>query len=73
MKFTLLDTIVEVDDEGLVKTTAPQKDSTRGSVQCLCGRFAKYLGGRSYYNGTFDCYSFDVDCSRCGVVTVECV
>ena len=40
---------------------------------CLCGRFAKYLGGRNYYNGTYDCYSFDVECSRCGIVTVECV
>jgi hypothetical protein len=42
-------------------------------VHCLCGRFAKNLGGRHYYNGTWDCYSFDVDCKRCGVVTIECV
>jgi len=42
-------------------------------VHCLCGRFAKYLGGHNYYNGWFDCYSFDVECKRCGIVTVECV
>lgn len=45
----------------------------RHQPHCLCGRFAKYLGGRNYYNGWYDCYSFDVDCKRCGVVTVECV
>lgn len=44
-----------------------------GGYQCYCGRWAKYLGGRSYYNGTWDCYSYDVMCSRCGQVTVECV
>lgn len=42
-------------------------------VHCLCGRFAKYKGGRSYYNGWYDCYSYDVDCKKCGVTTVECV
>ena len=45
----------------------------RMPVQCLCGRFARSLGGRHYYNGQFDCYSYDVECSRCGVVTIECV
>ena len=43
-------------------------------VQCPgCGRFAKYAGGRSYYNGTYDCYSFDTICSKCGRLTTECV
>ncbi len=43
-------------------------------LQCLCGRFAKSAGGRGhYYNGNFNCYSYDVDCSRCGIVTIECV
>lgn len=43
-----------------------------GGYQCHCGRFAKYLSGRHYYNGVWDCYSYDVMCSRCGKVTVEC-
>lgn len=43
------------------------------SLQCLCGRFAKAAGSRHYYNGSFNCFSYDVDCSRCGIVTVECV
>lgn len=43
------------------------------AAHCLCGRFAKWVGERYYYNGQFDCYSYDVDCSRCGPVTVECV
>jgi hypothetical protein len=48
-------------------------DRSHYDVHCLCGRFAKYRGGRNYYNGTWDCYSFDVECKRCGVITVECV
>jgi hypothetical protein len=42
-------------------------------LRCPCGRFAKYGGDRHYYNGTFDCYSFDVICARHGVITIECV
>lgn len=42
-------------------------------VRCLCGRFAKAGGSRHYYNGWFDCYSYDVICTHCGTVTIECV
>lgn len=45
----------------------------REQVHCLCGRFAKWVGGRHYYNGQFDCYRYTVRCSRCGDVDVECV
>lgn len=45
----------------------------RMPLQCLCGRFAKYVGDRHYYNGQFNCYSYTVRCSRCGDVTIECV
>ena len=45
----------------------------RGTFKCECGRFAKFVSERHYYNGWFDCYSYTVNCSRCGVVTVECV
>lgn len=59
------------------ESTEPKKKyGNRGipSAQCPgCGRFAKYLGGRSYYNGNWDCYSFDTECSKCGVQTTECV
>lgn len=44
-----------------------------GTWTCNCGRFAKFLSESHYYNGEFDCYSYTVDCKRCGVVTVECV
>lgn len=43
------------------------------SWQCQCGRFAKFLGSRHTYNGQFDGYEYTVNCSRCGVVTVDCV
>lgn len=66
--FEVLDD-VEIPEE----IAKPQADPEPEPVHCLCGRFAKYLGGRSYYNGNYSCYSFDVDCSKCGVVTVECV
>jgi hypothetical protein len=49
------------------------KPAKHPAGQCLCGRFAKWAGDRHYYNGQFDCYSYDVLCSRCGIVTVECV
>ena len=42
-------------------------------LHCECGRFAKWVGDRHYYNGQFDCYSYTVACSRCGDVTIECV
>lgn len=40
-------------------------------TQCLCGRFAKFVRGQSYYNGTWDCYRTIVNCSRCGEVWIE--
>ena len=45
----------------------------RGPAQCRCGRFAKWVSDRRYYDGNFDQYSYTVNCSRCGDVTVECV
>lgn len=45
----------------------------KGTVWCECGRFARWVGERHYYNGHYDCYSYTVDCSRCGEVTIECV
>jgi len=60
-------------EEIAVWDAEPKRPLPRHSPQCLCGRFAKWVGDRHYYNGTFDCYSFDVICSRCGVVTIECV
>lgn len=50
------------------------KSSNASPVQCPgCGRFAKWAGDHHYYNGNFDCYSFDTDCSKCGRLTTECV
>lgn len=57
----------EADLEG---SLSPQR---RGSFKCECGLFAKFLRERHYYNGQFDCYSYTVQCARCGEVTVECV
>lgn len=68
MKFTLLEE-AEIPEGYFDPPEAPP----HRQVQCLCGRFAKWSGDRHYYNGSFNCYSFDVDCSRCGVVTIECV
>jgi hypothetical protein len=42
-------------------------------VRCTCGRFAKWLGDKHYYNGTFDCYRYTVRCAEHGVVNIECV
>jgi hypothetical protein len=44
-----------------------------GSWTCACGLFAKFVSESHYYNGQFDCYSYTVNCKRCGVTTVECV
>lgn len=42
-------------------------------IHCYCGRFAKYLRTRHYYNGTWDQVTMYVLCSRCGEVAIECV
>lgn len=49
------------------------KPKPKGTFWCLCGRFAKFVGENHYYNGEFNCYSYTVNCSRCGIITVECV
>ena len=54
--------------EALVKETKKHP-----AAFCECGLFAKWVGEYYYYNGEFDCYSYTVDCKRCGIVTVECV
>jgi hypothetical protein len=41
--------------------------------QCLCGRFAKYVGVTHYYNGNFDCETLTVECKHCGTVDIELV
>jgi len=65
--------LVPEDDEPAGTPLVRGKEG-RMPVQCLCGRFAKSLGPvKHYYNGTWDCMSYDVECSRCGVVTIECV
>lgn len=51
----------------------PPRSPKHPAAQCLCGRFAKWLGDEHYYNGQFDCYRYTVRCSRCGDVSVECV
>ena len=44
------------------------------SPQCpSCGRFSKASNGRHYYNGQYNCYSYDTYCDQCGTLTVECV
>lgn len=42
-----------------------------GGYQCQCGRFAKYRGNATYYNGTWNIHYTDVLCSRCGEVRVR--
>lgn len=69
MALLWLDDILEPTDEPH-EYVGPQPCHTH---HCLCGRFAKWAGDRHYYNGNFDCYSYDLLCSRCGVVTIECV
>lgn len=41
------------------------------SVRCSCGRFAKWIGGRYYYNSNYDCYRFTVHCIKHGVIDIE--
>jgi hypothetical protein len=67
------ETWLEVDDWPEHDPLLHPEPSNRHQVHCLCGRFAKWGGDRHYYNGQYNCYSFDVICGRCGTVTVECV
>lgn len=58
---------------------APQSDERQtdrrrgGGVQCACGRFAKHVSTRHWYNGTWNMITVTVRCSRCGEVNIECV
>lgn len=63
----------EISEDSSPEADVPPPASRRETAHCLCGRFARTVGSRHYYNGHYDCYSYDVDCSRCGVVTIECV
>jgi hypothetical protein len=51
----------------------PPQKQRRWQAQCTCGRFAKYLGIRYWYNGSYTCETMTVECSRCGTVGVELV
>ena len=42
-----------------------------GWYRCQCGRFAKYRGHGTYYNGTWNIHYTDVLCKRCGEVRVR--
>jgi len=51
-----------------------EQPKPKGTFWCPnCGKFAKFVSERHYYNGQFDCYSFDTDCKTCGIQTTECV
>lgn len=67
--FSLSDWFADLDTEHL----PPTKPLPRPSVQCLCGRFSRYLGITHGYNGSYSTETMTVDCSRCGVVTIELV
>ena len=57
------------EDLGLVLDWEPVKQhGHRGipSAQCLCGRFAKYLGTRHAHGGYGTIEVMTVKCSRCG-------
>lgn len=49
----------------------PEPPRRLPSVQCYCGRFAKNLGTRHHYNGTWTLITTTVRCSKCGDVSVE--
>jgi hypothetical protein len=54
-------------------TTTTSDGNYRYPVHCLCGRFAKFIGTRHYYDGLYDCETLTVECKRCGVVDIEMV
>jgi hypothetical protein len=64
---------VDVDDLVARSHWTEEHPPAREPVRCLCGRFAKYGGDQHYYNGTYDCYRYFVNCTHCGEVVVECV
>ena len=70
----LMFNLVPVTDQKLDSFDEEPKAQGGFPVNCPeCGRFAKYLGGHAYYNGNFDCYSFETECKKCGICTTECV
>ncbi len=60
-------------DKKVEDADAEPKRRGRTAVQCSCGRFAKYLDTRHWYNGNYNCETMNVRCSRCGDVGIELV
>lgn len=71
--WAILDDAAEVTEVAVEEAAERRTPGNPYQPHCLCGRFAKWVGDRHYYNGQFDCYRYTVRCSRCGVVDVECV
>lgn len=67
----------EEDDTELSELFPVDEKPRRGrhdqQPQCLCGRFAKFIGIHHYYNGNYDCATLNVECKRCGTVGIELV
>lgn len=38
-----------------------------------CGGTVWDIGGHSYYNGQYQCYTLYLECEHCGTYDVECV
>lgn len=38
-----------------------------------CGGSQWDIGGTSYYNGSYQCYTLHLECENCGPYDVECV
>lgn len=49
------------------------EDEDTGRPDGVCGGRVVAIGGRGYYNGSYDCYTLTLECEHCGVYDVECV
>lgn len=38
-----------------------------------CGGKQFVIGGHGYYNGSYQCYTLELECENCGPYDVECV
>lgn len=53
---------------------ATQQQPWLGVGNCPgCGRFARVVAERHFYDGTWDQYQFTTACGKCGQLDTECV
>lgn len=65
--------MLNVEENELVYTGTSERHVLYPDPCEECGGTQWDIGGRSHYNGRYQCYTLYLECENCGVYDVECV